>query len=80
MVTFPRYTPQIGDWYYGGICPMCGIRVPFTFDPYDGGDPEEDEEPIELMGWVLLTCDQGHEHRYQASKFQRRQYRGQPSE
>jgi hypothetical protein len=71
MADFPRFKPLPGEWYYGSLCPTCGIAVPIVMDPEDG------DGPFELLpGWVLIACDNGHEHRYQRSKLQRVCHRG----
>jgi len=66
MVKMPRYYPIRGEWFYGAVCPTCGLRVPFTMDPDDG----EGEFAL-APGWIEMTCDQGHTHRYRASEMQR---------
>jgi hypothetical protein len=73
MVTFPKYNPFPGEWYYGARCQTCHELMAITMDPEDGEGPHEFAE---YPGWIEMSCSKGHQHRYRATELLRLRYQG----
>lgn len=66
MIDIPKERPRAGFWYYGFNCQTCNQKLVFTMDPDDGQGPSQIPD-----GWIIMTCDSGHEHRHPGSQVKR---------